>query len=406
MGQKTVWFIFKEASPANQGAYSRHFFLARQLVKKGYKVYIFASTFHHFQFEPKKQIESYSIEEIDGVNVCWLKGVKYKNPHGLKRVLSWFVYSWRLLLFPVKKIGPPSTIVISSPPLIPILNAFLFKKRFKNIKIILEIRDIWPKTFIDVGNYSKYNPMIVLMSWIEKLGYKISDHIVATIPKADEHIKKVINKPFDYRCIPQGIDSNFIQDLEELDDDFKNNNIPKDRFIIGYAGTIGASNALETLVEAARKLSLIKPEITILLLGDGFFKDRLVEQSKGLDNITFLPRIKKTKVISFLRECDVLYDSVKMVPLYKYGLSRNKWIEYMYSAKPIIASYSGYLSLINEAECGVAVPAEDVDALVDQILDYYEMEHEQRTKIGLKGKDYILKNRTYEQLTEQLTEIL
>ena len=35
-----------------------------------------------------------------------------------------------------------------------------------------------------------------------------------------------------------------------------------------------------------------------------------------------------------------------------FGVSSNKWIDYMYSAKPVIISYSGYKSLINDPGCG------------------------------------------------------
>lgn len=406
MSKKSVWFIFQEASPPNEGAYSRHFFIAKQLIAKGYDVHIFASTFHHFQFSSVNHKDNYTFEVIDGVNVCWLKGFKYTNVHGISRIFSWLIFGWRLLVFPIKKIGIPSAIIVSSPPLIPIINGYIFKKRFKQIKLILEIRDIWPKTFIDVGGYSRWHPLIIALSLVEKIGYRTADHIVSTLPRTDIHIRNRIDSKFKFTCIPQGIDSSFIENLESLDEEFIDKYVPKNKFIVGYAGTLGASNALETLIECARELSETHPDILFILLGEGFFKPRLMEQARGLANVSFLSRINKAKIISFLEKCDVLYDSVKMIPLYQFGLSRNKWIDYMYSGKPIITSYSGYLSMINEAGCGVAVPAEDVTALKHQILKYYQMEENERAEIGLNGKQFILNNRTYDKLSESFIKLL
>jgi glycosyltransferase involved in cell wall biosynthesis len=84
----------------------------------------------------------------------------------------------------------------------------------------------------------------------------------------------------------------------------------------------------------------------------------------------------------------------------------NKVIDYMIAGKPIIASYSGYPSMINEAQCGVFVPAEDMAALRHAIYEYQKMPKEQLQAIGARGREWLLNNRSYGKLAQDYLEVL
>ncbi|MDQ3190540.1 MAG: glycosyltransferase family 4 protein [Bacteroidota bacterium] len=407
MSGKTLWYISQYAVPVKYGFGTRHFYLGKEFVKKGMDVFVIASSYNKF-FESAKVFpndpDTYNFEEIDNVKVCWIKGHRYKKNEGLGRIFSWLVFTWRLFFLPVEKFKKPDVIILSSLSLPPILVAYYFKLRFK-AKLIFEIRDIWPQTLIDVGNYSTKNPFVLFLGALEKFGYKKADHITATMPAADLHISKRINKPFKFTCIPQGIDLDLFKNKLQLEDEFIDKYIPKGKFVIGYAGTIGKSNALDTIVNAVLDLEKENPNIHLVFLGEGPLKSELIERIGPSNNITFAPKVKKEMVGSFLHHCDLLYDSVKSVPLYNYGLSRNKWMDYMYSGKPMLVSYSGYLSLINEANCGVVVPSEDKVSLIKAIKDFYKMDKEELTAMGKRGNEFVLKNRTFDVLAEKYMSI-
>ena len=407
MSGKTLWYISQYAVPVKYGFGTRHFYLSKEFVKKGMDVYVIASSYNKFFESAKvfpKDPETYNFEELDNVKICWIKGFRYKKNEGLGRIISWFIFTWRLFFLPVNEFKKPDIIILSSLSLPPILVAYYFKLKYK-AKLIFEIRDIWPQTLIDIGNYSKYHPFVLFLGAIEKFGYKKADHITATMPAANLHIQKRITQPFKYTCIPQGIDLELFQNTAELEQDFVDRYIPKGKFIIGYAGSLGKSNALETIIDAIIELGKTNPEIHLVFLGEGPSKAYLMERSKSSGNISFAPKIKKEMVGSFLRHCDLLYDSVKSVPLYEYGLSRNKWMDYMYSGKPMLVSFSGYVSLINDADCGIVVPSEDKVTLVSVIKDFYKMDKNELIKMGLRGKEYVVKNRTFEVLAKKYMEI-
>jgi glycosyltransferase involved in cell wall biosynthesis len=72
----------------------------------------------------------------------------------------------------------------------------------------------------------------------------------------------------------------------------------------------------------------------------------------------------------------------------------------MLSGKPIVASYSGYPSMIDEAGCGSFVPAGNVEALKKEILRYADMPSETHVAMGNAGRDWLLRNRKYDVLAK------
>ena len=92
-----------------------------------------------------------------------------------------------------------------------------------------------------------------------------------------------------------------------------------------------------------------------MLVGSGEFKEDYKKKLAGLQNVTLGPKIPSEQVPTFLSLCDILYLSTRPSKVWEYGQSMNKMIEYMLAGKPIIASYSGYQSMLNEASCGIFI---------------------------------------------------
>ncbi len=406
MENNRIWIICHYATPLKYGYGARHFLLAEEFIRMGYEVTVFAST-SNYQLNIKPSVNGiFTHENVNGVEVVWVRGIKYTNPAGIRRVLSWFIFSFFLLFYRSSNSSKPGIIIVSSLSLVSVLNGIVLKRRSPSSQFIFEIRDLWPQTLIDIGRYSKYNPLVLLLGWIEKRGYKNADHIVATMPRADLHIRKKFSGKFNFSCIPQGIDLNLLTNAQDISENELKQFFPDSGFIVGYAGALGLSNSLETLVAAARLLDKRGiSDIHFIFLGDGNAKEQLVDLARDLKNLHFIPRISKAKVQNFLNHCSILYDSVKSVPIYEYGLSRNKWMDYMMSGKPLVVSYSGYVSLINEADCGTVVPAGDHEALAEAILDYYKMDKDELVQIGNRGREYVLQNRTFNKLAAKYRKI-
>jgi glycosyltransferase involved in cell wall biosynthesis len=338
----------------------------------------------------------YFHEIVDGVDTWWIKTIKYKGSASIRRILSWIDFEIKLWFMPKGLIGRPDIVIVSSLSLLTILNGYWLKKRF-GCKLIFEIRDIWPLTITEEGGFSPRNPFVMFLAWVERFGYKKSDIIVGTMPNLSEHVHEITGKKNDCHCVPLGYDPALYNNKEPLPEGYEENYILKNKFIIGHAGSIGRTNALDTFIQCALEMK-DDPFIHFLLLGDGDLLGEYKRRVEGLSNITFAPKVSKSQVQAVLSHCQVLYFSVLNSKVWRYGLSLNKVIDYMMAGKPIIASYNGYLSMINEAQCGFFVPSENVQALQQAIYRYSKMPKDQLELIGERGKEWLLKNRAYDKI--------
>lgn len=402
-----VWSISQYATPAKYGYGTGHHFLAEQHVKNGHSVTIFSSSYNHYMYNGQVHKKIAKIECVDGVNYVWLKSMHYRSAHSVKRIINWFYFILTFFLISKKKCGKPDIVILSSHSMLPIICALWVKFKYK-AKLIVEIRDIWPKTLILLSRQSSKNPLILLISFCEKISYKCADWIVSTLPNLVEHIQEVSpSKVIKFTCIPQGIPLSVFESDEKLDKQFVDNFFFENEFRVIYAGAIGPSNALDTFINVAKHFNKYPPlkKIRFYILGEGIDKERLVSLSVECTNVTFVPRINRTLVQNFLKYGDLMYDSVLKSDLYRYGLSRQKWMDYMYASKPIIVSYSGYQSLINEANCGRFVEAENETELRKAIIEYSQMTDVELKQIGNNGRAYVIMNRTFEKLAFQYEQI-
>ncbi|MEO7048990.1 MAG: glycosyltransferase family 4 protein [Ferruginibacter sp.] len=398
-----IWYLCKYASPEKYFFGTRHFYLGKEWVKQGHDVTIITSNSSHLTDKLPKFDGKFFEEDIDGINTIWLNGLHVKKSSGASRILSWMHFEWRLFFLPKKGFKKPDVIIASSLSLLTVVNAYIFSKKYK-AKFIFEVRDIWPLSAIELGNYSKYNPFIMLLSKIEKLGYKKANAIVGTIPNLGARVEEVIGSGKNCYCIPQGISMDFYSQSKSLDADYKEKYIPKNKFIIAYAGTLNANNPLETFIEAAKLLQHHK-EIHFLIVGKGDRKEHLVKLSQDIQNVSFIPAVNKNQVNSLLHLVSICYDSFSS-ELARFGLSRNKWIDYMHAAKPIICSYSGFQSMINEAKSGAFVEYGNAEALAEEILKYSKMHQNQLKEIGENGKKFLIENRTFDRLAAKYIKII
>jgi glycosyltransferase involved in cell wall biosynthesis len=197
-----------------------------------------------------------------------------------------------------------------------------------------------------------------------------------------------------------GVDEKSLVSPESISDGYVAKYLPQDKFVVAHVGSIGITNALDTFLDCAASMQEQK-DIHFLIVGDGDLREAYQIKYAHLKNLTFAPRVSKPMVQSVLAKCDLLYFSVHVSKVWQYGQSLNKVIDYMMAGKPIVASYTGYPSMINEADCGTYVPAGDVLALKQEVDRYARMDDKMRHVIGERGRDWLLENRQYKKLAEQ-----
>jgi glycosyltransferase involved in cell wall biosynthesis len=400
---KRIWCISKYAAPLEYGYGHRLFSLAREFERLGHRVVVITSDSNHLSRRPKLK-STYTRASHGGVETWWIRTVRYGKSGSLKRIASWIDFEIKLWLMPKRKLPTPDVVIVSSLSLLTILNGYWLKRKYGS-RLIFEIRDIWPLTLVEEAGFSRRNPLVHLLGWVERFGYAKADAIVGTMPNLAEHVREVYGEATDCYCIPLGYDPELYHVAEHLPEEYKDRYIPPGKFIVGYAGSIGTTNALDTLIQCAIEMKE-DPSVHFLLVGEGALLDMHRERTAGLENVTFAPKVEKAQVQSVLALCQVLYFATEASAVWRFGQSLNKLIDYMMAGKPVIASYSGYPSMLDEADCGVFVPAKDAEALKRAIRDFAQMPSEELDRMGRRGRDWIRKNRPYGKIADEYARIL
>lgn len=383
----------------------RPYYLAKELVKKGHNVSIIASSYSHLRLCTGKYKET---ELVDGIQYYWEKNISYRG-NGLKRLFNVVIFSVLLFLksgYYANKIKPDLVIGSSPHPF------FIYgAKRIAGIskaKLFFEVRDLWPLTLIEIGGFSKWHPFVILMQHAEDYAYKYSDKVISVLPKAVGYMESRGMGRDKFIYLPNGIDPDDWEnkdvpiELDTLIKEHKNSN----KFLLAYTGEHGNANNLKYLIEA---MHFIKNEnVVLFLIGKGVEKQNLIELAKNmqLNNVVFLEPINKKFIPHTLSKFDALFISLKKEPLFKYGISPNKLMDYMMAGKPVIHAISAGNDLVAESGCGLSIQPESSLEIANAILKLKSLSENERLIMGEKGHQFILRNHLYPNLVNKLLSYL
>jgi glycosyltransferase involved in cell wall biosynthesis len=388
MNNKTIWVLNMTSGKPDSGWGERHYYFSKFWVKKGYDVKIISGSYNHLfknqpVIDPNKK---FTLEEVEqGITFCWVKIPKYDGG-SIFKLWSMIRFAIRTRNLSAELLGKPDYILVSSMPIFPVITGWYLKKKFKAKKMFFEIRDLWPLTPMYLKGYSKWHPIVMIMAWVEKFGYRKADAIVSLLPNANKYIDPISKDPSKYYWIPNGIDEDLLE-KESLPEEIIKS-IPKDKFIIGYTGTMGMANALEYLIDCSILLKE-QEDIHFVFVGDGYLKEALQNRVSENQNVTFVNKINKNQVQAMLKLFSVCFVGRNNTPLFDYGVSSNKFFDYMLAKKPVISSSNKIKDPVELSGCGYVVEPESAEAIKEAILKLQSMSPEKRDQMAIKGYEYV-----------------
>ncbi|WP_336184536.1 glycosyltransferase family 4 protein [Fusobacterium polymorphum] len=396
---KNIWFINEHDAPPEFEKTRRRYDMCKYLLRLGkYKLHIICGAFLHgsqnkYAYD-KNQNKNVN---IDGVDVHILKGVKYSS--NIKRIFSMLIFMLRVIFFKFPKDDKPDIIYGSSPHLFAVLGALILAKKNK-AKYILEIRDLWPETWVQMKIIKKNGIIHKFFLKLEKYLYEKADKVI------------FLGENFNY-ILSLGIDKNKVYtisngvDLEEFD---KNMSSPiklnAEKFNITYTGSIGTANNLDELLDLAKLID--NDAIIFNIVGRGPLKEHLENriQEEKISNIRFYDPIDKTLVPSLLRSSQALIILLLDIELYQVGISPNKLFEYFASSRPILFYGNTVSDYVARSNSGISVPAGEILKLRDACLKLYNMSTEEREELGRNGRNYVEENFDWRVLANKVDQII
>jgi glycosyltransferase involved in cell wall biosynthesis len=268
----------------------------------------------------------------------------------------------------------------------------------------MEVRDLWPAIFVELG-VLKNRFLIGLLEKIELWLYRKAIRVVTVTDSFRQDLirrgvppEKVIN-------IPNGADIDYWQPREG-DSELKKRLGLEDKFIVLYIGAHGISHALSKVLECAGMIEEHR-EIHFLFVGDGAEKPALQDyaQRRNLTNVTFHESVDKEAVKSFYSLCDVCLVPLRDIPLFDSFIP-SKMFEIMAMGRPIVAGLKGEAAgIVRQSEGGLIVKPENPGAMQKAILKLYK-DRALCREFGENGRMFVCAEFSRETLADKYLKVL
>jgi glycosyltransferase involved in cell wall biosynthesis len=384
----------------------RPYYLAREWVRQGHRVQVLAATFSHVRTVQPKASE----QVLDGIVYRWLPTPAYEgNGVGRLRNISSFLRQvWAMTDALVADFKPHAVIASSTYPL-DVRVARRIARR-AHAKLVYEVHDLWPLSMIELSGISKWHPFAMLCQWAEDAAYRDADVVVSMLPKVHAHMAAHGLDLEKLHIVPNGISpEDWAGAPPPVRDDVRRA-LAQARAagdtVVGYAGSMGLPNALDTLLDAAKLLH--DTPLRFVLVGDGHERARLQQRivQEGLERVQWFPAIAKAQVPAFLAGVDIATLGWQRVPIYRFGIAPNKLMDYMMAARPVLHAVQAGNDPVAEAGCGITVAPESATAMADGLRQLMALSPAQRAQMGQRGRAFVLAHHTYPVLAQRFIAAL
>lgn len=371
--------------------------MAEWLVTRGFEVRVITAPPYYPAWKVNEGYSSkwYSIETISGVRVyrCPLWVPKY--PSGVARVfhLATFALSSLPLMLWNALTWQPEIVFVVEPPFFCALGAWL-SARIARAKAWLHIQDFEIDAAFQLG-ILRSELLWKFIRGYEKWLLRRFDR-VSTISgrMCDKLQRKGIDKQ---RCFlfPNWVDTNQIRPLTKPNAFKLTLGIPVESLILLYSGNMGKKQGLEILIEVARLLQDQK-NILLLLCGDGAVRSELMQMSKGLHNVFFIPLQPVEHFNELLNVADM-----HLLPQRADAediVMPSKLTAMLASGRPILAAARSGTEVANILSlCGIVVEPGDALGLKNAVLAL-AADEQKRKKLGAEGRKYAVEHLNQEEI--------
>lgn len=361
--------------------YTRFRTICQMLRQAGYEVDLITTSFQHWE-KAQRDRESFPYEMYD-FGIVFIDEPGYSRNIDPSRLVSHAVAAKNLTAY--LEHAPAYDLVYAEvPPNDVALSAARYAES-RGIPFVTDVNDLWPEAMrmvLDVPVVSD-----VLFSGLEHDAREVYRRASGVVGTSDEYSMR----PFS-DCDPSTPRKTVYvgNDLDEFDAGAREFSPgiakPDDEFWVTYAGTLGTSYDIPTLIRASEILEAAGfDDIKVKVLGSGPDEDQLHAQAEGCDcNVEFLGYMPYAQMAAYLTLSDVTVNSlVRKAPqsiVTKVG-------DYLAAGIPMVNTGSSveFRDKVIADGFGMNVEAEDPETLAACILALHE-DCDMRAEMGRNAR--------------------
>jgi glycosyltransferase involved in cell wall biosynthesis len=340
-------------------------------------------------------------EVVDGVRVLRAPIYAAANKGVLRRSLSYGSYALSASLLGPLLAERPDVLIATSPQFLTGL-AGLWLSTALRVPFVFEVRDLWPRSIVEVGALAAGSPAVRALEALERLLYRRADHIVVVSPAFAPEIEKHGIPRDRISVVTNGVDLGLFSPRDKAQAR-RALRLPEG-FVASYVGTHGMAHGLGTLLEAAARL---KGRARFLLVGEGAEKAALKDRAHamGLDDVIFWDQRPRDEVAQVLAASDVCLVLLKGAPLFKTVIP-SKLFEILGAGRPILTNVDGEARRLAEASgAGRFCPPDDAEALA-AALDALARDPAELDRMGQRGRAWVAERYSRPALARQYLDVL
>ena len=259
------------------------------------------------------------------------------------------------------------------------------------VPFIYVVHDIYPDVLVRLGVLSSRR-LVQLIERVEQFFYRRASRVSVLSAGFKENLVRKGVPADKIAIIPACVDSEFVQP-QPRDNALRQRWGLDGQFVVLYAGNVGLSQGLDSVLDAAQALRGC-PDIVFVLVGEGATKPALqaLAQERHLGNIRFYPFQAREDVPQVYALADVCLVSLKRDIVVESVPSKTYTI--MASGRPIVATVDACTEvgrLLEQAHCGVCVEPENGHALAQAILQLYQ-DAGLREEMGCRGRAFVVEH--------------
>jgi glycosyltransferase involved in cell wall biosynthesis len=343
--------------------------LARQWLATGNEVHVATCFPNHPTgvLYPQYKLGRYQHQKIDGIHVHRAWTYITPNKGIIKKTLGHASFWLSAAALPRKNIPAPDCTIGTSPTFFAAMAARA-KARAHGVPFIMEVRDLWPAIFVDLGVIR--NPRIIrlLERWEMSL-YRSATRIVTVTESFRQNLIGRGIAAEKVATITNGADTEYWQPPATPADHLRRELRLEGDFVVLYIGAHGISQGLGAVVKAAEVLRE-EPRIRFLFVGEGADKARLVAEATRLrlKNVQFVDPVDKSGVRDYYAMADLCLVSLRNIPLFDTFIP-SKMFEIMAMGRPILGAVQGESAdILRRSNAAHVAPPEDAAAIAAAVL--------------------------------------
>ena len=280
--------------------------------------------------------------------------------------------------------GRVDAVVAMSPPLTLGLAGWIAAV-VRRSRLVFNVQDVFPDAVVATGAV-RNRALIAAASALEKFTYRRSAAVVVLSDGLADNVRAKMPAALRSRVVVIG---NFVDTVAIIPQDrltaYRRELGLGERPVVMYAGNVGFSQALDSLVDLAREM----PDVDVVINGDGAARPALRERAAALGNVVFGDYQPGERLSEVLATADV------HVVTLRAGLGAvsvpSKTYSILAAARPVVAAVdadSAIDRLVRESGAGTWVAPEDSRALVAAVRTLVADPHRAR-EMGAAGRRWV-----------------